>query len=280
MGELARLDTAAIAEVTGATPAFVVAVLSTVAKGATHEQALAFLSQCQRTGLDPFLRQIYYVPTRSGASIIVGIDGLRSIAARTGNYRPGDTRYEYDENGNLVAAHVTVWLHSHDEWHAVTETAYLAEYRQDSPLWRNKPRVMLAKCAEARGLRRAFPAEMGGLYDADELPPADEGGSITEAPRPAQPAPARKVAGKAAGSTGDLATVIARLERVEARYAELFGEARLEELRAAYHVDEKVEAGNREELIEYGKRLRADIDEAAAAAASDEPLEGEVVPHE
>ena len=140
-------------------------IKQTVAKGANDAQLALFLQVCKSRNLDPFTKQVYYTPQ----GIIVSIDGLRAIAERTGTYAPGPTRFEYDANGNLVAAFVTVRKLVAGQWFDLEESAYYEEYKGTSPIWRSKPRVMLSKCAEARALRRGWSSELSGLYESSEL---------------------------------------------------------------------------------------------------------------
>lgn len=157
-----------------------------IAKGVTADEFNLFLYQCARTGLDPFSRQIYALERRekndngqwvSKMSIQTGIDGLRLIADRTGRYAPGpDNDYEYDVAGNLRKATAHVKKRTADgTWHTVSVSAFYAEYVQakgngePNRMWKEKPHVMLGKCAEALALRKAFPAEMSGIYTSEEM---------------------------------------------------------------------------------------------------------------
>lgn len=140
-------------------------IKQTVARGANDAQLALFLQVCKSRELDPFTKQVYFTPQ----GIIVSIDGLRAIAERTGCYAPGPTRFEYDANGGLVAAHVTVRKLVAGQWFDVEASAYYEEYKGTSPIWRRMPKVMLEKCGESRALRKCFPAHLSGLYESSEM---------------------------------------------------------------------------------------------------------------
>ena len=158
----------------------------TVCKGSSDEQFQLFLHACERTGLDPFMRQIYAVMRNdknngSQMTIQTGIDGYRLIAERTSKYSPGkEATYVYDDKGRVFSATAYVKKQTADgTWHEVSSTAFMSEYVQKdrfgnpTRFWQNMPHTMLAKCAEALALRKSFPAELSGIYTAEEMSQAD-----------------------------------------------------------------------------------------------------------
>jgi phage recombination protein Bet len=191
-------------------------VKRTICKGATDDELSMFLHQCRRTGLDPFSQQIHAVKRwdsdarREVLSIQVGIAGLRLVAERTDRYAPGrEPTFAYDGDRRLVAATAYVKKLAGGSWHEVASTAHYAEYVQTkkdgsvTKFWSRMPHVMLAKCAEAQALRRAFPMELSGLYTSDEMavespaverpalpPPSQAREDRTTNGSPAKPAPA------------------------------------------------------------------------------------------
>lgn len=145
---------------------------NTVCRGASNDEFQLFLHVCKKTGLDPFMKQIYSIPRGGQRTIQTSIDGLRLIAERTGRYSPGkETVYKYDDKNNLFSATAYIKKMTADgTWHEVSATAIFSEYTQgNNPFWKRMGHVMLGKCAEALALRKAFPAEMSGVYSDDEM---------------------------------------------------------------------------------------------------------------
>jgi len=149
---------------------------NTVCKGATNDEFQLFLHVCKRTGLDPFMRQIYSIPRGGQRTIQTAIDGLRLIAERTNRYSPGkEPTYVYDANSKLMAATSYVKKMTMDgSWHEVCATAFFDEYNAGTNFWKKMPHNQLSKCAEALALRKAFPAEMSGIYSQEEMDQADK----------------------------------------------------------------------------------------------------------
>jgi phage recombination protein Bet len=150
-------------------------------KGMSDDEFHLFGHVCKHTKLDPFLKQIYAIPRDGKITIQTSIDGLRLIAERTGRYSPGrEATYVYDPDKQLASATSYVKKMTLDgTWHEIAATAHFDEYAQRTregkltQFWLTKGHIMLAKCAEALALRKAFPAEMGGLYSDDEMQQAD-----------------------------------------------------------------------------------------------------------
>lgn len=172
-----------------------------------------FMHVAAQLNLDPLRKQIYAFvfnkdkPDRRRMSIIVGIDGFRSVAKRSKEYRPDSraARFTYDPEAvsettnplGIVSAEVSVFQFSHGEWHEVVATAYWDEFapiveggewtddertgkrffKKNGKMaldtakdnWRKMPRVMLSKCAEAQAIRRAWPEDLSAVYSDEEL---------------------------------------------------------------------------------------------------------------
>lgn len=155
---------------------------SIICPGITDDELEVFMMTCTHTNLDPFIKQIYAVKRGGKMTIQTGIDGYRLIAERTHCYAPGpEPTYTFRKDDSLESATSYVKKLTQDgTWHTIAATAYFDEYckfnsgsRTPAGIWGTMPKTMLAKCAEAVALRRAFPGDMTNVYTAEEMDQAD-----------------------------------------------------------------------------------------------------------
>ena len=206
-------------------------ISTTIAPGCSGDELRLFAYACQRTGLDPFSKQIYAIKRGGKMTIQAGIDGLRSIAERTGQLDGSETLWCGDDGqwtdvwlGSKppAAAKTTIWRKG--AGHPFTGVARFADYNAGQGLWTKMGATMIAKCSEALALRKAFPADLSGVYSSDEMEQAVEPVTVTSAPAPALPAGDDKVftAGKAAIAKATNMEALAKVTaRMEARKGDL-----------------------------------------------------------
>jgi phage recombination protein Bet len=178
-------------------------------ENAPDSDLAVFYHVCQRTGLDPFARQIYMIGRdqreevngewvkTTKYTIQTGIDGFRLIGRRAA-----------DRTQQKVSLTAPEWAHEDGSWRPVWRAvwgvpvaarvtlkrdgepfeavALFDEYKQTkrngelTRMWVQRPAGQIAKCAEALAWRMAFPQDLSGIYADEEMaqasnePPAEK----------------------------------------------------------------------------------------------------------
>jgi phage recombination protein Bet len=212
----------------------------TVARDCNDDEFRMFIHLCKATGLDPLRRQCYAFvfgkndkdKSKRQLTLVTAVTGYRTIADRTGNYRPDENEPEHhylpwkvDRDRELAEARrvatlkerralqqeieetypidplnplgvertlVRCWKHAHGGWHPVTGEVYWEEFVPIKDEWQQPegggrarptgrkwidpkktgwvkmPRLMIAKCAEAMALRKAWPDHYANVHVEEE----------------------------------------------------------------------------------------------------------------
>lgn len=149
-------------------------ITDVVAKNATPAELQFFLYRCKHMGLDPLKPgQIHFVKYGNGpGTIVVGIEGFRAIAHRSGKLSGIKRGALRNEKGELTGAWAEVYR---TDWqHPAREETPLSEYDTGRGPWQKMKETMIKKVAEAAALRMAFPDDLGGTYINEEMDQAEK----------------------------------------------------------------------------------------------------------
>jgi len=184
---------------------------------ADTDTIITLMSLAETKDLNPLDNQLQLTFAKSKDSngqfvtkgiVLIGIDGFRAIAARSGKYLGGTaplfarmnqageivwSEAWFEEWGFPIACKMGIYVKDAPEpTYSVVHFNEYAGYRKMSaseikegkkpdkidnygnaqvlsPIWATKFLLMLAKCCEAVGIRRACPDELSGLYTGDEF---------------------------------------------------------------------------------------------------------------
>ena len=152
-------------------------VKKTVFPDATDAELQLFFFDCTRRGIHPLDKLIHPTKRNGKYTPITSIDLFRQRASESGEHMgTQDAVYTGEPGKPEFAASVTVYKHLRGEKCPFTATARWSEYfpgEKQGFMWQKMPHLMLAKCAEALALRKAFPQQLHGLYTHEEMAQAE-----------------------------------------------------------------------------------------------------------
>lgn len=181
--------------------------------GASPASVVMVWEYCKARGLDPLKRPCHIVPVevkdaKTGQYtwrdvVMPGIYEYRTTAHRTGQYL-GHSKPEYGMVVEQFGVQAPEWCEL--VIYRATTTGQRAEFPvvvrfaevvatskgKANARWTRAPQQMLTKCAEAAGLREAFPEDLGGEITAEEMEGQhhiDRGVIEAEPVEPPRPAP-------------------------------------------------------------------------------------------
>lgn len=147
-------------------------IINTVARGATPDELQLFLYRCSLMKLNPLKPgQIFFIKYGQTATIVVGIEGFRDIANRSGRHASTNRGVIRDEKtGEITYGWCRVQrLDQNGKPQEFYEETPMAEYfNQNNPSWKKMKETMIKKCAEAACLRMAYPDDLGGVFIPEE----------------------------------------------------------------------------------------------------------------
>ena len=171
------------------TPLDVFNIVATGTIKPSINEVMLFINVCRGAGLNPFLKDAYLTKYSASepATIVVGKNAFMKKAESNQKYRGFEAGIIVDKVGTIEHKQGSFilpdekllggWARVHRDDRAVPFFAEVAlsEYinmkKDGTPnkFWGTKTATMIRKVALVQCLREAFPAELAGLYEEDEI---------------------------------------------------------------------------------------------------------------
>jgi phage recombination protein Bet len=152
-------------------------------KEVTEEQRKFLIALCAHLGLDPFKREIHFIPYqeyrydeklkrkiptgRIKVEAVVSYLVYVKRALMTGKLKGWSVKIEKAEDDSLKAV---CTIHRSDFQHPFTWEVFLNEAKRNTTIWQEMPLFMLKKVCIAQAFRLAFPEITGELpYTEEEI---------------------------------------------------------------------------------------------------------------
>ena len=131
----------------------------------SNAMVATFLMVCHEHGLNPFTREIFAFPSKTGGiQPIVSVDGWVKLVTRHPSFDGMDFVMEFDDKKKPVSC--TCKLYVKNRTHPTEVTEYYEECYRNTDPWNNMPRRMLRHKALKEAGRYAF--GFSGIMDQDE----------------------------------------------------------------------------------------------------------------
>lgn len=172
-------------------------IKNTVAKGASLEELQLFMTTASMYGLNPFLKEIWFVKNKDGSTMVMtSRDGYLKIAKQNPDFKKCQSmavyeeddfeiemnmgeilnihhKFKQNERGKLKGAYAILKTHSNDNLVCYCD---FKEYNKNNNVWRKYPTAMIRKCAENDVLKRF--ADINGLQSFEDAPASEQ--NLTE----------------------------------------------------------------------------------------------------
>lgn len=153
-------------QLTTATDKQIELLRSTFCKDANTQEFGMFLELCKATGLNPFLKEVWFIKMGGRPIIMTSRDGYMKIANSNPAFDGMESGTIDDNEGKPIKGYCKVYRKDR-KFPIYCEAKFNEYYNTKNPIWNQYPSAMIQKVAEVMALKRSF--SISGLVTKEEM---------------------------------------------------------------------------------------------------------------